>query len=842
MTHVARFEPLAARWRPTYDGCPITSKGRGMDELVQDLKYSLRQLMRKPGFSAVLVLTLALGVGANTAVFSVIHGVLLRPLPYPEPDRLAVIWSQFPTMQLNEFPASFPEYADFREQTRAFEDVGAWRGSERTLTGGDRPERLDVTFFTASMWRVLSVEPEFGRVFTEDEDIAGRDDVVVISHGLWERRFGSDQSILGQTIELDGRPIVVLGVMPESFQFEVNTQGEVWLPMGIDPADPPGRSNHFASIAGRLAADVTFDRAQEDLRGLLNAWDADESIGHTWGGAGHPAFVRPLHQQIVGDVEASLFVLLGAVGFVLLIACANVANLLLVRGEGRQREMSIRASVGAGQGRIVRQLVTESLVMAVIGGVFGIALAVVGLEILLAVAPASLPRIDAVGLNGTVLGFSAAVALLAGFLFGLAPALQAAKLNIQGTLREEGRGGTASKGRFRLRQLLVISELAMAVVLLIAAGLLMQSFWRLQSVDPGFQADNVLAVNVSPPQASYPEASDVTGFYRDLLPQLAALPGVITVGGVRTPPLSGSLPPNDIDIENFDPSEDGPPMNSDVQVVTPGYFQTLGVPLLEGRTFDDRDQLDGEIVAVIDEVLVKRFFPGGEDPIGRKIRQSGAEWSTIIGVVGGVHQEALDIEPRANLYLVHAQTPVTWFPVRDMTVLLRAGVEPLGLVGAVRQVVADRDANLPVYQVTTMNETVATSTANERFSMFLQLVFATVALALAVVGIYGVLSYSVAQRTQEIGIRMALGAEHGTILRLVVGQGMALVVVAMAVGVLGAASAAQLLSSLLYGISPRDPLTYIAVISILGLVAALACYIPARRASAVSPQTALRFD
>ena len=812
-----------------------------MDELIQDLSYSVRQLARKPGFAAVLVLTLALGVGANTAVFSVVHGVLLRPLPYPEADRLVVVWTQFPTMELNEFPASWPEYSEFREQNRAFEEVGAWVGGERTITGGDAPERLAVTSFTWTMWDVLGVDPLFGRVFTEEEDIDGSDDVVVLSHGLWQRRFGSDAGVVGQTIELNGRTTVVLGVMPESFEFDVNAEGEAWQPMGIDPGNPPGRANHFASIVGRLQAGVTFERAQEDLRSILTRWEEDESIGHTWRRPGHPAFLRPLHQQVVGDVEASLFVLLGAVGFVLLIACANVANLLLVRGEARQREMSIRASVGAGQGRIVRQLVTESLVTAFIGGALGIALAFGGLKVLLAIAPDTLPRVETVGLNGTVLGFSAAVALVAGLLFGLAPALQAARLNIQAALREEGRGGTASKGRFRLRQILVVSEMALAVVLLIAAGLLMQSFWRLQSVDPGFRSENVLAFSVSPPPASYPDSSDVTGFYRDLMPQIAAIPGVTSVGAVRIPPLAGSLPPNDIQIENYVQPQDGIPTNADVQLVTPGYFATLGIPLLQGRVFEDRDQLDGEIVAVIDEVLARRFFPG-EDPTGRRIRQTGSAWSTIVGVVGGVHQESLDIEPRAHLYLVHAQSPATWFAVRDMTVLLRTGVEPLGLVSSVRQVVARMDSNLPVYEVTTMENHVARSTATERFSMFLQLVFAAVALALAVIGIYGVLSYSVAQRTQEIGIRMALGADQGTILKLVVGQGMVLVFVSIAVGVIGALATAEVLSSLLYGVSPRDPATYVAVTGVLAVVAAFACYLPARRASTVSPQTALRYD
>lgn len=812
-----------------------------MNEFAQDLRYAARQLTRKPGFAAILVFTLALGIGANTAVFSVVQGVLLRPLPYPAPERLAVLWSQFPTMDLLEFGSSWPEYAEFREQQRSFDEVGSWYGTERTLTGGDQPERIDVTAFTHTMWPVLGVQPLVGRTFTADEDLAGNDDVVVLSHGLWERNFGEDESVVGRSIELDGRATVVLGVMPPDFDFNVNSDADAWIPMGIDPGDPPGRANHYAAIAGRLSDGVTFEQAQLELRGILDRWAEDQSVGHTWRPPGHPAFLRPMHEQVVGDVRTSLLVLLGAVGFVLLIACANVANLLLVRGEGRQHEISIRASMGAGHGRIVRQLVTESLVMALVGGVLGVALAYVGLQALLAAAPSTLPRLDQVGLNPVVLSFSAGVTLMAGLLFGLAPSLQAARMNIQGALREEGRGGTVSKGRFRFRQLLVVSEMSLAVVLLVAAALLMQSFWRLQSVDPGFHAEGLLTMSVNTPATSYPEPTDVTGFYRDVIPRLAAIPGVTAATAVRTPPLSGSLPPNDLDIEGFEATDDSPPLNADIQVVAPGYFETMGVPLLRGRGFDERDNMDGQIVGVIDEVLAERFFPG-EDPIGRRVRQPGNEWSTVVGVVGAVRQQGLDVEPRAHLYLVHAQTPATWSARRDMTLLLQTGIEPLALVSAARQAVRDMDPNMPLFEVTTMDNTVALSTANQRFSMFLQVVFAAVALLLAVVGIYGVLSYSVAQRTQEIGIRMALGARGETILRLVVGQGLALMALSVAIGVGGALMLGQVLSGLLYGISPRDPATYVAVVAVLTCVGALACYVPARRASSVMPQTALRSD
>ncbi len=813
-----------------------------MDHVIQDLRYTFRQLARRPGFAAVLVLTLALGIGANTAVFSVVDGVLLRPLPYPEPGRLTVVWTQFPTMNLMEFPASWPEYEDYRTQSRSWQELALWGRTQRTITGDDNPERLDVAYCSWTLWRALRVEPALGRVFGEEEDVAGRDDVVVLSHGLWERRFGSDPSIVGRTVELDGTPTRVLGVMPAGFAFP-DRDTEAWIPVGIDPADPPGRASHFARLLGRLREGVTLDQASSELKGLMARWDDDEGLGHHWSPENHPAFLRSLHEDTVGDVRTSLIVMLGAVAIVLLIACANVANLLLVRGEGRLREVSIRAAMGAGRSRIARQLLTESLVVAALGGAAGLLLARIGVGALLALAPPDLPRADAIGMNGTVLAFSAGAAILSGLLFGLAPAVQTLRMDVQDKLREEGRGGTAGRGRFRYRQLLVVSQTALAVVLLIAAGLLAQSFWRLRSVDPGFRGDNVLAVSLSLPQTTYPEAGDVTGFYRDLMPRLEALPGVTAAGLVRTAPLTGSLPPNDIEFEDRPRSDDDPPLNADIQVVSAGYFDAMGIPVLQGRVFDRTDDADSEPVAVVDEVLARRFFADPGAAIGEHIRQPGdREYARIVGIVGAVRQEALDQEPRAQLYLLHAQSPRTWYPIRAMTVLLKTGVEPLGLVSAVRPEVHELDPNLPVYQVTTVERSKEASTASQRFSMFLQLVFAGVALMLAVVGIYGVLSYSVAQRTREIGIRMALGAKRESILRLVVGQGMALVGVALVVGVLGALATGQVISSLLFGVSPRDPVTYGVVTGSLLLVCLVACWIPALRASSVSPQDALRFD
>ena len=812
-----------------------------MDELRQDIRYAIRQLARRPGFTAVLGLTLALAIGANTAVFSVVHAVLLRPLPYPDQERLAMVWTQFPSQDLMEFPASAPEYLEYREQNRSFEHLSGFVASAQTLTGDGEPERVQGVFATADLFPVLGVEPVAGRVFGPDDDAPGAAPVILVSEGLWERRWASDPALLGRDVLVNGQPATVVGVLPSEVRFPT-PDTELWLPLGLDPASPGGRASHYLSLVGRLRPGVTPDVAATELDALQARWAADPANDHEWNGAGHPAVLEPLVDEIVGDVRRSLLVLLGAVGVVLLIACANVANLLLVRGEGRQREMSVRTAMGAGRRRIVRQLVTESALTALVGGAGGLALGWLGVEALRALAPSGLPRVEEIAVHPPVLLFSLGVTLLAGLVFGLAPALQAGRLDVQASLREEGRG-TVGRGRFRARQLLVVSEMAMAVVLLVAAGLLIQSFFRLRAVDPGFRAESVLTMQVNLPTAGYPEAGDVTGFYRDLLPRLAALPGVTSAAAVRTAPLGGSLPPNDIEIEGVTvpTGPDAPPLNADVQVVTPGFFETMGIALHEGRAFDERDAEDAPLVAVVSASMARRFW-GERSPLGDRVAQTGRELGEIVGVVGDVHHEGLDAEPRPTLYLVHAQSPRTWFPVRGMTLTLRSAVEPTALVSAVRREVQAADPSLPVFRVQTLEQAVDASTSTQRFSMLLQLVFAAVALLLAAVGIYGVISYSVAQRTREIGIRMALGADRSRVLRLVVGQGMALAAVAVGVGLVVALLAGRVMASLLYGVSPRDPATFAAVAGVLTLVALLACWVPARRASGVAPQTALRAE
>ncbi len=816
-----------------------------MDELRQDLRFALRQLVRRPGITAVLVLTVGLAVGACTAVFSVVDAVLLRPLPYPDQDQLAVVWSQFPSMNLMEFPASAPEYLDYRDQNRSFQSLAAFASRERTLTGEEGPERVQAVFATWQLFPALGVEALAGRVFGEEEDVADGPPVVVVSQRLWERRWGGDPALIGRDVQINGKPYTVLGVLPRDVRFP-DESTDLWLPLGLDPANPGGRASHYLSMVGRLRPGVDVEGANAELQGLMARWAAENPQQHQWRTAsagaqsGHPAFVRSLTEQMVGNVRRSLLVLMGAVGVVLLIACANVANLLLARGEGRQREVSVRTALGAGRRRIVRQLVTESLVTALAGGALGLGLGWAGVVWLRRLAPGGLPRVDEIGLHPSVLLFCLGVTLVAGLIFGLAPALQAGRLDVQASLREEGRG-TVGKGRARARNLLVISETAMAVVLLVAAGLLIQSFFHLRAVDPGFHAEGVLAAQVDLPAATYPEDADAVGFYRDLLPRLAAIPGVTAAAAVRTAPLAGSLPPNDIEIENLPPrGDDAPPLNADIQVVTPGYFDVMGIPVLQGRAFARSDDDQAPVVAVIDRTLAERFFPG-KNPLGEHIRQPGNDfaYAEIVGVVGDVHQEGLDVAPRAMLYFAQAQSPRTWYAVTAMTLTLRTAVDPMSVVPAVRREVAAMDPNLPVYAVRTLEQDLSTSTATQRFSMLLQLVFAAVALTLAAVGLYGVIAYGVAQRTREIGIRMALGAGRGDVVRMVVGQGMGMVAVAVVVGLGVALLAGRVMASLLYGVEPDDPLTFGAVTMVLVLVAFLACLLPARRATGIQPRSAL---
>jgi predicted permease len=818
--------------------------GVGMEHLLKDLSFAVRQLLRRPGFTAVLVLTLALGIGANTAVFSVVNAVLLRPLPYPDQSQLAVVFDQFPGMNLTEFPASGPEYFDYRDQNRSFEHLAAYTTVGSAITGDGEPERVQYSGATWQLFPVIGLEPQVGRVFGEQDDRPGAEEVVVLSHALWQRRYAGDPGAVGRTLILNGTSHTIIGVMPAEFRFPA-PDIQLWLPGRLDPANPGGRGSHFLSMVGRLRPGVTLESARAEVNDLMQRWDADPAIDHTWSTENHPAVIRSLRDHMVGDVTRPLWVMLGAVAVVLLIACANVANLLLVRGEGRVREISVRTAMGAGRWRIVSQLLTESVVMASAGGLAGLALAWVGVRGLVAIAPPDLPRADEIGVDPLVLSFTLAVTLVAGILFGLAPALQAGRTDVQASLREEGRSGTSGRRRVRLRQMLVVSETALAIVLLVAAGLLLQSFRMLSAVDPGFRPEQVITMSVSVPAFKYPDFPQVDAFHRELRERVAAIPGVQTVGEVRTAPLAGSLSPNDVEVDGLARHEDGPPMNADVQLVSAGYFEAMGIDLVEGRTFDERDDITAPVVVVVSEELAKRYWPD-RSALGMRIRQSGyepaLEWGEVVGVVEDIRHEGLDRPVRGTLYFVFPQSVRTWYLARAMTLVVRTNVDPQSVISAVRSELLDMDSDVPLYQVETMNSAIADSTSTQRFTMLLQLVFALVALTLAAIGLYGVMSFTVARRTPEIGIRMALGAERGEVLRMVVGQGMGIVLVATVLGVGGALATGRVLAGLLYGVSPRDPATYAIVVGTLALVALIACWIPARRASAVDPGSALRTE
>ena len=818
-----------------------TWRWRWVDQMTQDIGYALRILRRSPGFTAVVVATLALGIGANTAVFSVVRSVLLRPLPFPDDDRLAVLLIRAPSFGFEDFPSSAPEYIAYRDQSRSWEELAAFRTLAATVTeDGGEPARVEVALATPNLFPTLRTEPLVGRAFTTDDARVGSDAVAILSHEFWMTRYAGDPAVVGRTVRLDGIPRTIVGVMPADFSFPTNDV-RLWLPLAFSGEDLQRRGNHILSIVGRLRPGVTLESADTELTGLVARFAGDPAFNfHGW----HPAYLRSLRTHIVGDVSRTLWVMLGAVTLVLLIACANVANLLLVRAEERAREMSLRTALGAGRGRLISQLLTESLVVAGAGGIAGIAVAYLGVDALRAIAPADLPRLDEISVDGTVLACTALLTVGAGVLFGLAPALHAGRADLQGALREGGRAVTTGWKRIRLRHLLVVSETALAVVLLVAAGLLLQSFRRLMAVDPGFRAEGVLAATISIPSAKYAEDADVVGFYASLLPRIAALPGVAAAGAARMAPLAGALGPADIEVEGWVNPPDAPRPLALLQAVTPGYFSAMGIPVLEGRGFDERDATDAPLVAVVSESLARHFWRE-RSAIGGRIRwdTDEAKFAQIVGVVPDVQQETLDRPAtHGTFYLVHAQTPHTWVAFRSMTLTVRTAVDPTSLVGAIRREVEALDPSVPLYEVRTMEQAIDDATATQRFSMLLQLLFALLALSLAAIGLYGVLAFTVARRTSEIGIRMALGAKPSDMQRMVVTQGMGLVAIALALGIGGALATGRLLESLLFGVSPSDPVTYASVLVVLVAVALLACWIPARRASGVDPAEALRAE
>jgi predicted permease len=819
---------------------PTISEGRRranvFGDLGQDLRYGARMLMKNRGFTIVAVVALALGIGANSAIFSVVNTVLLRPLPYKKPDRLVMV---FEDNSRHGFPRDTPapaNYIDWRDQNKVFEGMAAIAELSMNLTGEGEPERLDGRRVSASLFPILGVEPQLGRWFSPEEDQPGANHAVILSHALWQRRFGANAGIIGKTITLNGNSFEVVGVMPASFQFPTR-EDQFWIPIAFSQREAGRRGSHFLEVVARLKPGVTEQQAQAEMSAIAARLSQQYPEQNTDVGAE----VVPLHEQLVGKIKPALLVLLGAVGFVLLVACANVANLLLARAATRQKEIATRVALGASRMRLVRQFLTESVLLSAVGGVVGLLLAVWGVRLLKAFIPENISQAAAITVDVKVLLFTLLVSLLTGVIFGLAPATQATKFNLNETLKEGGRDSAAGNRGSRIRGALVISEVALSLVLLIGAGLLVNSFMRLRKVDPGFRADHLLTMNVVLPQQKYPDAARRSAFYTELIRRVEALPGVKSATVSSQIPLISQGDSVGVVFEGRPDPAPGQENIIATRVVSPRYFQTMGIQLLRGRSFGEQDRADAPAAAVISEAMAKRYFPG-EDPVGKRLSpgkpESPDDWVTVVGVVKDVHQFELDAEPKPQMYLTYEQAG--FFAPGHLVV--STSVEPRSLATAVRDAVWGIDKDQPVSNVSTMEDVLSESIARQRFSMILLGVFAAVGLILAAVGLYGVMSYSVAQRRHEIGIRMALGAQGSDVLKLVVGQGLKLVCVGVAVGLVAALALTRVMASLLYGVSSTDPATFAVISLVLVGAGVLASYIPARRATKVDPIIALRYE
>ncbi len=825
-------QPLTTRWLPPA-GVEYLERRGGirMASLWQDLRYGARMLTKQPSFTLIAVLTLSLGIGANTAIFSVVNAVLLRALPYPQSEQLVMLWQGGQRGELGQMPVSPPELMDYRAGQQVFQSLAAHTMADANLSGSGEPERLRAAVVSADWFAVLRTQPLSGRTFLPEEHQPGQNNSVVLSYGLWQRRFGGDASVLGRSVVLNGRARTVAGIMPAGFRYP--SEADLWLPLAFTPEQlsPAFRSRHYLDTIARCKDGVTLAQAQENIRAIAARFP-DE------GPTGMPARLVSLHEQLVGQVKAPLVLLLAAVVFVLLIACANVANLLLARSTARRAEMAIRQALGAGRSRLLRQLLTESLLLALAGGTLGLLLAWWGIGPLAALAAEAIPRVDEVELDGRVMGFAAGVSLLTGLLFGLAPAWQAARLNLNAMLKS-GAPGAGGFSRQRTRSLLVVSEIALALILLAGAGLLLRSFHRLGQVNPGFNPARVLTADLALPFARYDTNAKRAAFYQQLIERLQALPGVQSAGIISDLPLSGMNADRSYTHDAIPPDRQrGSPPNADYRHCSPDYFNAIGIPLLRGRAFTEQDTPDAEPVAIVNETLARRIWPN-ENTVGKRIAffapQGLEPWRVIVGVTGDVKHRGLNEEARPEIYVPHAQAPEG-----TMTLILRAAGDPLALTAAVRNAVQSLDADQPLFHVRTLAQLRAESIAPQRFSLLLLGLFAAVALLLAALGIYGVISYAVSQRTHEIGIRMALGAQAGDVVRLVIGQGMKLALLGIAVGLGGALVVTRSMKTLLFGVRPTDPLTFAAIALLLMLVALLACWIPARRATKIDPLTALR--
>ncbi|MCP3960229.1 MAG: ABC transporter permease [bacterium] len=821
-----------------------------MDSLLRPLHTVVRKLLRSPMFTVISVLTLAIGIGANAAIFTVVQGVLIRPLPFPESERLMGVWHTAPGIELPQFEQSDATYLLYRRHNRFFEDIGIYDPATVNLTGGERPERLPSADVTASLFPLLRIPPALGRVFDEGDERPGAEPVVLIGHELWTRRFGAEEHILEQTIQVDGVARTVIGVMPEGFHFP-SPETLLWLPMEIDPANANVGNFSFPGI-GRLRPDATPAAAEADLSALIHRlpeeFPDDDITPGMLKNAGIAALVHPLRDDVVGDVGKALWLLLGAVGFILLIACANVANLFLVRAEGRQREVAIRTALGATRRNVVLAFLTESIVLAIAGGALGLALAAAGIRVFLAIGPQSIPRLEAIGIDGGVLAFTVAISFLAALLFGVMPALRGGAPRPGTVLKEGGRGSTTGRARHRARYALVAAQVALALILLVGSGLMARSFRALQAVEPGFDASNLLTVRLSLPMAEYASAEQRAHFFQTTVDRLRTLPGVDTAGAVTRLPLGDGGSNSAHTFEDFPLEPDEVPRIISTRRVAPGYFETLRIPLIEGRVLEPADHQRQSRVALVSEALARQMW-GDTSPLGKRLTSGIAEqgdWFTIVGVVGSIRDDSLVEDPTEIVYYPLASPPPPdeeeALAPGTMSLVLRTSVPATSVAGAVRSAIWDADPNLPVANVRTMDQILERSRARTGFTMLLLSIAAAVALLLGAVGLYGVVSYVVSQRTQEIGVRIALGADRGTVSRMVVRQGLGMTLAGVVAGLAGAFLLTRFLDGFLYGVDATDPTTFAAVSILLLAIALFATYLPARRAASVDPLTALRYE
>jgi predicted permease len=814
-----------------------------------DLRDAIRGFARNRGFVAAAVVSLALGVGANTAIFSVASALLLRPLPYQDADRLTILWNRSPGLGISEDWFSTAQYFDIKTESQSFEQVAIAIGGNDNLTGDGEPERIGTIRVSSNLLPMLGARPVFGRLFTADDDVPGGTGAAILNYGTWMRRYGGDPRVVGLRLTVNGQFYQIVGVLPESFSLRQEVMptlgraadAEIVLPLALGPQAATIRNREDYNIVAKLKPGVPIGQAQAEMDALTARLRRDHPDFYPPNG-GLTFGVVPLQEQVVGNVRRSLVVLIGAVGFVLLIACANVANLLLARALARQKEIAVRTALGASRARIVRQLLTESVLLALAGGALGLLFSLWSVSWIKTLGSASVPRLHEIAVDGPVLAFTLALSLASAIVFGLVPALRAADLDLNEHLKEGARGATLGARGQRTRRLLVVAELALSVMLLIGAGLLVRSFARLQQVPPGFTADNVLTLELTMTGRRYSDAQIVLETYRQLWQRVARLPGVTSSGGVSALPLSQMMAWGPITVEGRTPAVGEAFINADQRIVAGDYFRAMEIPLKRGRLFTEQDTRTTPRVVVIDEYMAQQLWPNG-DAVGKRIRTGGidanpnAPWITVVGVVGRIKQDTLDSDSRMAMYLAHAQ-----YGTRAMNVVLRSGVEPTGLAAAARKEIRELDPDLPVYNVRTMTERVDASLALRRFSMLLLSIFAALASGLAAVGIYGVVAYFVSQGTRELGIRMALGASPAGIRALVVRQALVIVSSGVAIGLAGALIVARLMESLLFGIGATDPLTFASIPALLAFVALVASYVPARRASRIDPMLALRHE